>query len=148
MNLRAFNWYMQRVTGALLLVLLVMHFWVEHFAADVRATELSYELVQQRFFRNPWFLYVDVAFLLLALYHGLYGLRNILFDYAAFSRPAVRRATVAALWGVGLLWAYWGIGAFSDSAFFHPAGPAANVGGAGGSPGVVKQHEVDLATVR
>jgi len=36
MSGRAINWYLQRVTGAALLVLLIMHFWVEHFTAEVR----------------------------------------------------------------------------------------------------------------
>ena len=118
MTLRAFNWYMQRITGILLLVLLIMHFWVEHFAADVRTNELSYEIVQQRFLHNPWFYYVDIAFLLVALYHGLYGLRNILMDYKPFNR--FRTAIVVVLWIAGIFGAYWGIGAFSDDAFFHP----------------------------
>ena len=36
MSARAINWFLQRITGAALLVLLIMHFWVEHFAAEVR----------------------------------------------------------------------------------------------------------------
>ncbi|HZZ44658.1 MAG TPA: hypothetical protein VFE58_17110 [Tepidisphaeraceae bacterium] len=118
MTLRAFNWYMQRITGILLLLLLIMHFWVEHFAADVRTHELSYEMVQQRFFRDPWFYYVDISFLMVALYHGLYGLRNILMDYKPFNR--YRGLVVGVLWIAGIFGAYWGLGAFSNREFFHP----------------------------
>ena len=52
MSGRALNWYLQRITGAALLVLLIMHFWVEHFTAEVRTPEgLTFEVIQRRFFR-------------------------------------------------------------------------------------------------
>lgn len=119
MTLRAFNWYMQRITGMLLVLLLILHFWVEHFAADVRTHDLDWDMVQKRFFHNPWFLWVDISFLLVSLYHGLYGLRNILMDYKPFNR--FRTAVVVVLWAAGLFGAYWGIGAFyQNNKFFHP----------------------------
>jgi succinate dehydrogenase hydrophobic anchor subunit len=132
---------MQRITGALLVLLLILHFWVEHFSADVRTHDLSWELVQRRFFHNPWFLWVDISFLLVALYHGLYGLRNILFDYSVISRsPALRRGTVVVLWVAGLVWAWWGVGAFyGNNKFFHPASEK--------QPVVVKS-EANLAAAR
>ena len=78
MSPRAINWYLQRITGAALLVLLIMHFWVEHFAAEVRTPQgLTFEVIQRRFFQNPWFVAVDISFLFIALYHGLNGIRNI-----------------------------------------------------------------------
>jgi succinate dehydrogenase membrane anchor subunit len=120
MSSRALNWYMQRVTGAVLLVLLILHFWVEHFTAEVRTGGLTFEVVQRRFFENRWFVAVDIAFLLIALYHGLNGLRNIIFDFGRVSG----RYRVAVTWLlvlVGLVIAYWGIDAFIGNPHLVPS---------------------------
>jgi len=111
---------MQRVTGAVLLVLLILHFWVEHFTAEVRTGGLTFEVVQRRFFENRWFVAVDIAFLLIALYHGLNGLRNIIFDFGRVSG----RYRVAVTWLlvlVGLVIAYWGIDAFIGNPHLVPS---------------------------
>jgi len=105
------NWYLQRISGALLLLLLIAHFWVEHYVADnVRRGELTYQIVLARV-SHPYWQVIDISFLLIALYHGLNGVRNILLDYN-FNRRTIRVCTVA-LFLVGLVWAYWGIEAFS-----------------------------------
>jgi succinate dehydrogenase hydrophobic membrane anchor protein len=107
---RAIHWWLQRVTGAALVVLLVMHFWVEHYAANVRHGGLSFEIVQQRM-KNPWMQAIDISFLLIALYHGLLGLRNIILDYG-WVTPRIARSITAVIIIVGLAWAYWGVTAF------------------------------------
>jgi len=111
MNSRAINWYLQRVTGAALLLLLIMHFWVEHFTAEVRQGGLTFEIIQRRFFGNPWFVAIDISFLIIALYHGLNGVRNIIFDFGRV-KPAMRVVVTLLLVGFGLFVAYWGITAF------------------------------------
>src|SRR6476659_9659771 len=105
---RVINWYLQRITGAALLVLLIMHFWVEHFTAEVRTHGLTFDVIQRRFFGNPWFVAIDITFLIIALYHGLNGVRNIIFDFGRV-KPAMRAAVTILLIGFGLLVAYWGI---------------------------------------
>src|SRR5438067_12105184 len=109
MSGRALNWYLQRITGAALLLLLIMHFWVEHFTAEVRTPAgLTYEIIQQRFFHNPWFVAVDISFLFIALYHGLNGIRNIILDFGRISRRV--RSTVTVLLVVfGVMVACWGV---------------------------------------
>lgn len=119
MSPRAFNWFMQRVTGAALLVLLILHFWVEHFTAEVRTGGLTFETVQRRFFQNRWFIAIDVAFLLIALYHGLNGLRNIILDFGRVTGP-YRAAVTWGLVAVGLIVAYWGIDAFVGNPHLVP----------------------------
>ena len=119
MSGRALNWYLQRISGAALLVLLILHFWVEHFTAEVRTGGLTFEVVQRRFFENRWFIAIDIAFLLIALYHGLNGLRNIIFDFGRVS-PAYRNAVTLALVLVGLIVAYWGIDAFVGNPHLVP----------------------------
>ena len=114
MSGRAINWYLQRITGAALLVLLIMHFWVEHFAAEVRTPEgLTFEVIQRRFFHNPWFVAVDITFLFIALYHGLNGIRNICLDYTWGTR--FRRQITIALMLLGIVVAYWGVTAFTGN---------------------------------
>lgn len=114
MSGQAINWYLQRVTGAALLVLLIMHFWVEHFAAEVRTpTGLTFEVIQRRFFQNPWFVAVDITFLFIALYHGLNGIRNICLDYTWGVR--FRTPITIALVLLGVFVAYWGVTAFTGN---------------------------------
>lgn len=120
MNARAFNWYLQRITGAALLVLLIMHFWVEHYSVEARTQGITYEVVQQRFFRNPWFVAIDLSFLFIALYHGLNGVRNIILDFS-FVKRAARPFVTGGLVGFGLLVAWWGVTAFvGNDQFFQP----------------------------
>jgi succinate dehydrogenase / fumarate reductase membrane anchor subunit len=118
MSGRAINWYLQRITGAALLVLLIMHFWVEHFTAEVLAHGLTFEVVQRRFFKNPWFAAVDISFLFVALYHGLNGIRNICLDFTwglRFHRPITLTLTL-----LGLVIAYWGVTAFTGNPHLSP----------------------------
>jgi succinate dehydrogenase cytochrome b556 subunit len=109
-NGRVIHWYMQRVTGAALLGLLVLHFWTNHYAADVRHGDLSFDVVQKRM-SHPWMQAIEISFLLIALYHGLNGLRNIILDYS-WVKPRIRRPITAILIILGIVWAYWGITAF------------------------------------
>ena len=109
----AIAWWLQRITGALLVALLAAHFWVEHFmTAELRRGDLSYQTVLHRV-ANPVWQSVDIAFLLVALYHGLNGLRNIVLDYSRIGRRAAQGVTVAIV-AAGLVWAWWGIDAFRN----------------------------------
>jgi succinate dehydrogenase cytochrome b556 subunit len=113
MSRNAIGWYLQRITGALLVVLLAAHFWVEHFmSAELRRGDLSYEVILARI-SNPAWQFVDIAFLLVALYHGLNGLRNIILDYSRVGRRATQ-AISAILIAAGVVWAWWGIEAFKN----------------------------------
>lgn len=107
------GWYLQRITGALLVVLLAAHFWVEHFmSAELRRGDLSYEAILSRI-ANPVWQFIDIAFLLVALYHGLNGLRNIILDYSRIGQRAAQVLSVAMI-SAGLVWAWWGIEAFRN----------------------------------
>lgn len=107
----AWEWYFQRVTGGLLLVLLAAHFWVEHFmTAPVLHGELTYQAIAARITTPAWQA-IDIAFLVVALFHGLSGLRNIILDYGKLGRRAMG-AMDAGLIVIGLAWAWWGINAF------------------------------------
>ena len=62
---------------------------------------------------NPLWQAIDISFLLVALYHGLNGLRNIVLDYSRFSARAMQAIT-AGLTALGIVWAWWGITAFRN----------------------------------
>ena len=109
----AVNWYLQRITGGALLILLAAHFWVEHFmTAPAREGKLTYEVVVSRL-SNPVWQIIDISFLLVALYHGLAGLRNIVLDYGPWQKRTVAAMNIA-LVAVGIVWAWWGIAAFRN----------------------------------
>jgi succinate dehydrogenase cytochrome b556 subunit len=113
MSRSALEWYLQRITGALLVLLLIAHFWVEHFmSATLLRGDLTYEAILARI-SNPWWQAVDIGFMLVALYHGLNGLRGILLDYSRVGRTAARVVTYA-LTLAGVAGAYWGIDAFRN----------------------------------
>lgn len=113
MRANALNWYLQRITGALLVLLLAAHFWVEHFmTSELQRGNLTYAGVHARV-SNPVWQVIDISFLIVALYHGLNGLRNIVLDYSRISARSIKALT-AVLAVLGIAWAYWGITAFRN----------------------------------
>lgn len=107
------NWYAHRIAGALLIFLLIAHFWVEHFASETLLRgQLTFEAIEARL-RNPLWQAIDIAFLFLALYHGLNGLRGIVLDYSRVG-PVAARVLTAALILIGIVWFYWGVEAFRN----------------------------------
>jgi succinate dehydrogenase / fumarate reductase, membrane anchor subunit len=113
MSRNAFAWYMQRITGALLVPLLIAHFWVEHFmSATLMRGDLTYEVILSRI-SNPWWHAIDISFLLIALYHGLNGFYGIILDYGKIG-PRAATATLVLIVAVGVGWAIWGIMAFHN----------------------------------
>jgi succinate dehydrogenase hydrophobic anchor subunit len=94
-NTASTNWFLQRVTGVGLVVLLGFHFAVEHFivgAAEVNADNtverITHGLIEgdhvlgQITINLPAFLYQAIAVLLLgfSVYHGMYGVYNIAME--------------------------------------------------------------------
>ena len=113
MNWNAVNWYTHRIAGALLIVLLVAHFWVVHFASEsLLRGELSFKAIEGRV-RMPLWQWIDISFLFVALYHGLNGVRNIVLDYSRIG-PGAARAVTATLAVAGAGWFYWGVTAFRN----------------------------------
>lgn len=91
------GWLLQRVSAALLVLVLGIHLWVLHFADE--AAVLSFAGTTIRL-RSVSYLLVDCALLGVALYHGLYGLRSVLLDYVSGIRA--RRFVSVLVWLVGL----------------------------------------------
>ncbi|MBI2252921.1 MAG: hypothetical protein HYU63_09335 [Armatimonadetes bacterium] len=70
-------WSLQLVSGVVLTAILILHFWVLHYTSK---GELTYDKVAFRI-SHPIWKAIDLLFLVLALYHGLNGLRAVLLDF-------------------------------------------------------------------
>jgi succinate dehydrogenase / fumarate reductase membrane anchor subunit len=78
---RGFNtipWLLQRISAGVLVVLLIIHFWVGHYAN--RGVPITFAGVQLRL-QNALFVIVDSMLLILVVFHGLNGIRNLVLDY-------------------------------------------------------------------
>jgi len=81
-------------------------------SAELRRGDLSYQAILGRI-SNPVWQGIDIAFLVVALYHGLNGLRNIILDYSRIGRRAAQVIS-GVLVIAGAVWAWWGIEAFKN----------------------------------
>ncbi len=99
-NFETWSWFFMRISGLVLVFLALVHFAITHIVNDVVETDARF--VAQRWDNPLWRLF-DWALLVLALLHGLNGLRWIIDDYVR--RPAWRAATKAVLYSLsfGLL---------------------------------------------
>ena len=99
-SFETWSWFFMRISGLALLFLALIHFSLTHIVNDV--TETDARFVAQRWDNPLWRLF-DWALLVLALLHGLNGLRWIIDDYVR--SPAKRAAVKAVLYSVsfGLL---------------------------------------------
>jgi len=73
-----FSWYFLRISGIVLIFLVIIHLLLMHVANDVSQT--TYCFVAQRYANPLWRVY-DLLLLTLALPHGLNGLRLVSDDY-------------------------------------------------------------------
>jgi succinate dehydrogenase / fumarate reductase membrane anchor subunit len=101
-NFETWSWFFMRVSGLVLVFLSLLHFAITHILNDVVETDAHF--VAQRW-ENPLWRMFDWALLVLALAHGLNGLRWIIDDYVR--KPAARATVKAVLYSVtGVLFAY------------------------------------------
>ncbi len=74
----AFEWFFQRVSGIALLILLIGHFYIQHFYAP--GTTPDYHTVAVRLSGMGWKLF-DLTFVVFALWHGINGIFEFIDDY-------------------------------------------------------------------
>ncbi|MDQ3856541.1 MAG: succinate dehydrogenase hydrophobic membrane anchor subunit [Chloroflexota bacterium] len=77
-NFELWSWYYFRISGVLLLFLALGHVYVMHIATPV--DEVNYAFVAARYAKPFWRTY-DLILLLLAMSHGVNGVRLIVHDY-------------------------------------------------------------------
>jgi succinate dehydrogenase / fumarate reductase membrane anchor subunit len=73
-----FSWFFFRISGILLIFLIIIHLVIMHVTTDVAKT--TYDFVAARYSNPLWRLY-DWLLLTLALLHGMNGLRIVIDDY-------------------------------------------------------------------
>ena len=101
-NFETWSWYFMRISGLILIFLALTHFAITHIVNDVVETDA--EFVGERWDNPLWRLF-DWALLVLALIHGLNGVRWSIDDYV--KSPARRAGIKAVLYTVtGALFAY------------------------------------------
>lgn len=86
------SWVLQVVTGAALLVLVVVHLVAQHFVVDAPGGLRDHASVLE-YLGNPVIVVVESLFMLAVTWHAMLGIRSILLDLGLTSR-ARRRVTV------------------------------------------------------
>lgn len=92
----ATSWLLQRISGAILTVLLLYHFFIMHYGGE---EVIKFQEVKARLISPSWKLFY-VAFLILGFYHGLNGLRSILIDFDAFSKKDTAISVILTIIGL------------------------------------------------
>jgi succinate dehydrogenase / fumarate reductase membrane anchor subunit len=96
----AFQWFAQRISGAVLLLALLVHFWVLHFFPAEHG-EITFRTVMERL-NSPVWKTIDLLFLVCALYHGMNGLIMNVHDYVHHKQW--RMAVIGTLWVVAIFY--------------------------------------------
>jgi succinate dehydrogenase / fumarate reductase membrane anchor subunit len=98
------GWLIQVVTGALVLVLVTMHMIANHFIVPGGLRDFQ-DVVA--YLRTPIILVLEVLFLVVVTWHGMLGLRAVLFDFG-LSR-STERAITRVLTVVGIVTVAYGL---------------------------------------
>lgn len=96
-SVRVWRWTV--VTGAALLLLLVVHMVAHHFVVDAVGGLRSYQQVLD-YIATPVIFTIECFFLVTVTAHALMGLRSVLFDMSFGART--RRRIDVGLWVLGL----------------------------------------------
>ena len=100
-----FAWYFFRVSGLLLVVLAGGHLFITHYLNV--PSDTTFDFVSARW-ANPLWRTFDMLLLVMALWHGLLGMRTIVIDWV---KSAGWRVVLTSLtWVVGLLFTSLGFG--------------------------------------
>ncbi len=104
-----FLWFLQRLTAAGLLILLLTHFYFLHYFQEGFVT---YRTVAARL-ASPYWKAFDILFLILAVFHGFNGFQTVILEYV--HRETLQRRSLVFLWAVAL--ALLSIGVYSIAVF-------------------------------
>lgn len=98
-------WFLQRLTGILLVITLLIHFVVMHFTAYGSGDAYTYARVVSRL-QNPWYKLLDMCFLTFAVFHGFHGLWMVGRDY--LHSNGLRLALAGTVVALGVIIWLWG----------------------------------------
>lgn len=99
----ALSWFFQRLTGIVLVPVLLVHLLTMH---RYHEHGLAWESVT-RLLSNPYWKILEITFLVVALYHGLNGLYSLFQDY--LKSPWVRLTLFGLVVLAGLVLLVFGI---------------------------------------
>jgi succinate dehydrogenase cytochrome b556 subunit len=117
------SWYFFRLSGALLIGLALGHLFITHYLHV--PSETDFDFVSERY-ANPLWRTFDWALLMLALWHGLLGIRISIYDYVRSGGWRLFLSSVN--WAVGIAFTLLGtvtILAFDEEAARNNTGPLA-----------------------
>ncbi|MGA3057286.1 MAG: hypothetical protein ABSE70_04515 [Candidatus Limnocylindrales bacterium] len=98
------GWVLQAVTGMLVLLLVTLHMIANHFVVQRGLRDFAAVVA---YLSNPLVVVLEVLFLVVVTWHGLLGLRAVLFDFG-FSRR-VESWITRVLWVVGVAIVFYGL---------------------------------------
>lgn len=107
-NSGSFSWVFQRITGIVLVVVMIGHYILMHYNPQ---SGHSYEAVLIRMQSN-WYRVLDLTFVVLGMYHGMNGVWGIFRDYKLKSWQTI--TVVSFLIIFGLAFTLWGIKTIMD----------------------------------
>ena len=96
-NWEKYGWLYMRVSGALLVVLIIVHLVANLVVPEGGIKAIDFAFVAGKW-ADPFWQIWDLLILWLALIHGTNGMRTIVNDYT--ERENVRKALIYTLWGV------------------------------------------------
>jgi succinate dehydrogenase / fumarate reductase membrane anchor subunit len=95
-GLEFYGWLYLRVSGVLIIFLVLGHLFIMHIL-DGGVNRINFDFVAQRFASPFWRVY-DLLLMVLAMSHGVWGMRTVLLDY--IHRPLPRLLALSALYTV------------------------------------------------
>jgi succinate dehydrogenase / fumarate reductase, membrane anchor subunit len=104
----SFSWVFQRVTGLILVIVMIGHYILMHYNPSSGHT---YDAVLARMQTN-WYRVLDLTFVVLGMYHGLNGIWGIFRDYKLKSWQTVTIMSIIIIGG--LAFTLWGIKTILD----------------------------------
>lgn len=104
----SFSWVFQRVTGLILVVVMIGHYILMHYTPESGHT---YDAVLARMQSN-WYRVLDLTFIVLGMYHGLNGVWGIFRDYKLKQWQTITIMSLLIIFG--LAFTLWGIKTILD----------------------------------
>lgn len=104
----SFSWVFQRISGLILVVMMISHYILMHYNPESGHT---YDAVLARMQSN-WYRIFDLTFLVLGMYHGLNGIWGIFRDYNL--KPWQSISVIGTLIVLGIAFTLWGIKTIFD----------------------------------
>jgi succinate dehydrogenase / fumarate reductase membrane anchor subunit len=92
----SFGWYFQRVTGIVLFIQVLAHFYIAHNTWD---SGHDWATIVERL-SNPYMRMFYLVFVALGLWHGLNGLWSVIRDY--HMKPGLRKTIFGAIVVIGV----------------------------------------------